>query len=562
MHNKERKFAFSLAEALVTLLIVCLITIASIPILTKKKRDMSREEHGMFACYWNENNQLVAKYSRKGAVSNGTTKYDNVENRMGCVFNPPSDAKNFVVTIVGGGGGGAAATYERYKEIFGTGDNNFEIKATGNYDALLIGGGGGGGGSKGGCSNPDCGGGGSSAAIAGFRNQKFNVGDVLNITVGGGGAGDNGDRVMGHNGNESRLSFLRNGVEKQLVVAGGGGGGFGYGARVGGKGKNWNGLIYTGASSYLAESAMGQYMNIAFAYNSKYPENKVSNYSNVERVYSEHGGEAVLSNIDGQSFYSHGTRRSKSYSYTNCSRGSGGRDTYCVNKAYDTYVNEFGIDSDRSSLYGGGGNGDLDGNKGPNSGKSGVGVVKWIQSYSGRGGKAGSVLQLPFAQLPPNTLAFPGQGGRGGVVSRSSSSNPLRRREQAGKPGQSSYLKNYAEVLAGQGADYIRTGSESSYNETKASGEYSKGGNGELANINPVEKVIGGAGGYTFVSENGYIDNAGLAGHTRPIFKNGVEISEFKNLVGAGAGGGGGAANGRDRGNGGNGSSGIVFIQW
>ena len=182
MHNKERKCAFSLAEALITLLIVCLITIASIPILTKKKRDMSREEHGMFACYWNENNQLVAKYSRKGAVSNGTTKYDNVENRMGCVFNPPSDAKNFVVTIVGGGGGGAAATYERYKEIFGTGDNNFEIKATGNYDALLIGGGGGGGGSSGGCSNPDCGGGGSSAAIAGFRNQKFNVGDVLNIT--------------------------------------------------------------------------------------------------------------------------------------------------------------------------------------------------------------------------------------------------------------------------------------------------------------------------------------------------------------------------------------------
>ena len=38
--------AFSLAEALVTLLIVCLITIASIPIITKKKRAATTGANG------------------------------------------------------------------------------------------------------------------------------------------------------------------------------------------------------------------------------------------------------------------------------------------------------------------------------------------------------------------------------------------------------------------------------------------------------------------------------------------------------------------------------------
>ena len=35
----DRKNAFSLAEALITLLIVCIITIVSVPVLTKKNRD-------------------------------------------------------------------------------------------------------------------------------------------------------------------------------------------------------------------------------------------------------------------------------------------------------------------------------------------------------------------------------------------------------------------------------------------------------------------------------------------------------------------------------------------
>lgn len=564
MHSKKRKCAFSLAEALITLLIVCLITLASIPILTKKKRDITNVEHGMFACYWN-GDKLVAKYSRKGAVTDGITKYDNVEQRWGCVFNPPSDAKNFVVTIVGGGGGGAAAAYKSWSKTFGAGTTNFEVPADGNYDAILIGGGGGGGGSKGGCDNPECGGGGSSAALAGFRNQRFEAGDILNFTVGSGGGSTDGDRKMGSTGGESKLTFTRNGEEKELASAGGGGGGFGFGARPAGKDPNCRAYIYTGMHDYITEGSTNQYSDTDFELVDKYPSEKPDKYhggTDWNRVFSAAGGKAVVHAIVSEPFYSHGTRRSRKMGFTNCSRGSGGYKEYCLNKYYYGFVDEFGIDPEHKSLYGGGGNGDRDGAQGAKSGKNGIAVMKWVQSYSGLGGKAGKVLQLPFAQLPANTLAFPGKGGRGGYIRKS-----LWGDIESPRSGQSSYLKNYAEVLGGGTSGPVRTTSSSgddpsNYYETKASGVTAVGGSGELANINPVTKVIGGAGGYTFIADNGYVDNSSLNGHTRPIFKNGVEISEFKNLVGAGAGGGGGAANGRDRGNGGNGSSGIVFIQW
>ena len=113
MKNKfvNKKDGFSLAEALITLLIVCLIVLASVPVLTKKRRTMTSQSHGSFACYWvheGDNSRLVGKYYINGVTSDGSITADTGENRNGCVFNPPANAKNFVVTVVGGGGGGAA----------------------------------------------------------------------------------------------------------------------------------------------------------------------------------------------------------------------------------------------------------------------------------------------------------------------------------------------------------------------------------------------------------------------------------------------------------------------
>jgi len=102
---EKRIAGFSLAEALITLLIICVIAIASAPVITKKHRAKLNLPHGAFACYW-DGNQLISKYVINGEESDGKVIYDNEEGRYGCEFNPPVKAKNFVATIVGGGGGG------------------------------------------------------------------------------------------------------------------------------------------------------------------------------------------------------------------------------------------------------------------------------------------------------------------------------------------------------------------------------------------------------------------------------------------------------------------------
>lgn len=54
---KRRFYGFSLAEALITLLIVCLITLASVPVLTERHRNKmlspnkeNTNEHGKYLC--------------------------------------------------------------------------------------------------------------------------------------------------------------------------------------------------------------------------------------------------------------------------------------------------------------------------------------------------------------------------------------------------------------------------------------------------------------------------------------------------------------------------------
>ena len=101
-------FGFSLAEALITLLVVCIITIASVPVITKKHRAQSSVPHGSYACYWN-GDALVAKYTENKQVKDGKIVFDEEEGRYGCEFEPPKGAKNFVMTVIGGGGGGAGS---------------------------------------------------------------------------------------------------------------------------------------------------------------------------------------------------------------------------------------------------------------------------------------------------------------------------------------------------------------------------------------------------------------------------------------------------------------------
>ena len=70
---------------------------------------MENVNRNSFACYW-KGNTIVGKYNLNGKVSDAQTVTEtgpDGTSRTGCRFDPPTNAKNFVATIVGGGGGGA-----------------------------------------------------------------------------------------------------------------------------------------------------------------------------------------------------------------------------------------------------------------------------------------------------------------------------------------------------------------------------------------------------------------------------------------------------------------------
>ena len=67
MPAESAKNGFSMAEALITLLIICVVAIASAPVITKKHKSKVNLPHGAYACYWNDD-KLVAKYVINGTV--------------------------------------------------------------------------------------------------------------------------------------------------------------------------------------------------------------------------------------------------------------------------------------------------------------------------------------------------------------------------------------------------------------------------------------------------------------------------------------------------------------
>ena len=147
--NQKKHKAFSLAEALITLLVICIVVMASVPVITKKRKKMENVNRNSFACYW-KGNTIVGKYNLNGKVSDAQTVTEtgpDATSRTGCKFDPPNNAKNFVVTVVGGGGGGAAGKgrAESFVISGGTQSGNFTVPVDGLYKILAIGSGGAGG---------------------------------------------------------------------------------------------------------------------------------------------------------------------------------------------------------------------------------------------------------------------------------------------------------------------------------------------------------------------------------------------------------------------------------
>ena len=101
----ERIVAFTLAEVLVTMIIIVLMTLASIPVIKKSKeyRDAAKDRNTWMAFY-DQNDELKV-------YVDGSERSDLVEGSGDdayAKFEPPEGVTRFNVTVIGGGGGGAA----------------------------------------------------------------------------------------------------------------------------------------------------------------------------------------------------------------------------------------------------------------------------------------------------------------------------------------------------------------------------------------------------------------------------------------------------------------------
>ena len=78
---KKKIHAFTLAEALILLLIAALLAAALVPVITRKHKDVG--EHGEWICTINSNGQHVVKTTYRGKVSQFEVASNGGEH---CVF--------------------------------------------------------------------------------------------------------------------------------------------------------------------------------------------------------------------------------------------------------------------------------------------------------------------------------------------------------------------------------------------------------------------------------------------------------------------------------------------
>ena len=226
----EKHFGFSLAEALITLLIVCLITLASIPVLTKKRRTITDGGSGQWICtlveqkdangnvtgykhvYWNSQ-------TSDGDINDPST-WDVAGDGTSCTFAPPLKAKNFAVTLIGGGGGGANGKFSTEQYLNESKTATEELPKGKGYSIALFGGGGGGYN----CINTQ---GGGAGAAGSYFYGSFELQEPMRFfsEVGEGGA-IGSERQINNNAPSGGSSILRDKYGNTLVTAPGGGGGY------------------------------------------------------------------------------------------------------------------------------------------------------------------------------------------------------------------------------------------------------------------------------------------------------------------------------------------------
>ena len=133
-----RRYAgFSLAEAMITILIIGIIALLSVPIAKKieKKQD---QLHGKWICTINKAGQHVMW--QKGFPGDSSNPETWQATGNSCTFNAPLKARNFSIQAIGGGGGGAAGVSGLDVKT-----DSFNVKNYGIYRMVAVGAGGAGG---------------------------------------------------------------------------------------------------------------------------------------------------------------------------------------------------------------------------------------------------------------------------------------------------------------------------------------------------------------------------------------------------------------------------------
>lgn len=187
----ERILGFTLAEVLITMIVIVLMTLASVPVIKKSKE---------FKTYNNDKNSWAAVYEPTGVDASGNIKEELVvyvdgskpsnmseyittdaDGNEQAIFTPPEGVNRFNVTVVGGGGGGAAGmSIPGTSKLYFSGNNatefTFMAPNDGLYRIIAIGAGGGGAGGAVACDGTSGNSGGGVIATAQLKkNSRYGV---------------------------------------------------------------------------------------------------------------------------------------------------------------------------------------------------------------------------------------------------------------------------------------------------------------------------------------------------------------------------------------------------
>lgn len=208
---QTKKSGFTLAEALLTLLIISIVVALSTVIIAKKNKKMKANNQ---THYW-----LCTRNSYNGThIQDSNAATSSTAGSSSCTFVPPVGVNKFNVTVIGGGGGGGSGFSSRETEQFYTrGSHIFRPGSSGSFYIILVGGGGAGGGRSRTCGRWGANGGFSGAMI----NDYFDLSSSSSYSVVVGKAGPYKDgKKSGIDGEAS--TFSGGGIS---LIAGGGGGG-------------------------------------------------------------------------------------------------------------------------------------------------------------------------------------------------------------------------------------------------------------------------------------------------------------------------------------------------